>query len=229
MSGSTRKLVIFDCDGVLVDSEPISFSVLRAMLEEQGLAVSEDLAYRDFLGRSMASIVDRVAIDHGIEISAETLGQMRGRLFDRFRAELKPMPGIAATLAAMPHAFCVASSSQLERIRLCLEVTGLIDFFEPNIFSASMVTNGKPAPDLFLHAARNMGYDPADCIVVEDSPAGLSAAHAAGMTAIAFVGGAHAVPSNLRAAAERLKPDAVVEDMGALLGTIAGSIGGWTV
>ena len=126
-------------------------------------------------------------------------------------------------LANFPFAHCVASSSQLERIRLCLTKTGLIGYFEPNIFSASMVTNGKPAPDLFLHAARTMGYQPRNCIVIEDSPAGIRAAKAAGMTVLAFTGASHAVASNLRPLLESLKPAAIFDDMAQLPGLIAAS------
>ena len=117
---------------------------------------------------------------------------------------------------------CVASSSQPERIRLALAVTGLLETLEPDIYSSTMVENGKPAPDLFLHTARCMGADPSDCVVVEDSPAGIEAAQRAGMRVFAFTGGTHAGSCGLREAAEALKPDLIFDDMRRLPGLLAG-------
>ena len=217
------KLVIFDCDGVLVDSEPISFSVLREMLADAGLSFTESWAYENFLGKSMASITALIASEHNLVLDETMLAAMRQRLYERFQAELEPVRGIGDLLAGFPHRFCVASSSQPERIRLSLTKTGLIDYFEPNIFSATMVKNGKPAPDLFLHAAATMGYAPENCVVVEDSPAGIRAAHAAGMTVFAFTGASHALVSNLRPVVEALKPEAIFDDMAQLPALIAAS------
>ncbi|MBX9458301.1 MAG: HAD family hydrolase [Rhizobium sp.] len=223
MDNENGKLVIFDCDGVLVDSEPISFAVLREMLADAGLAFSESWAYENFLGKSMASITELVAREHDLLLDEAALAAMRARLYERFEAELEPVHGIGNLLADFPFVHCVASSSQLERIRLCLRKTRLIDYFEPNIFSASMVANGKPAPDLFLHAARNMGFAPRNCIVIEDSPSGIRAAKAAGMTVFAFTGASHAIASNLRPIVESLKPAAIFDDMAQLPGLIAAS------
>jgi HAD superfamily hydrolase (TIGR01509 family) len=223
MTKGNRKLIIFDCDGVLVDSEPISFAVLREMLADAGLSFSESWAYENFLGKSMASITAMIAREHDLRLDETALAAMRQRLYERFEAELQPVHGIDALLADFGFTHCVASSSQLERIRLCLKKTGLIDYFEPNIFSSSMVANGKPAPDLFLHAARTMGYSPRNCIVIEDSPAGIRAAKAAGMTAFAFTGASHAVASNLRPLVESLNPAAIFDDMAQLPGLIAAS------
>lgn len=217
------KLVIFDCDGVLVDSEPISFSVLREMLADAGLSFTESWAYENFLGKSMASITALIASEHNLVLDETMLAAMRQRLYERFQAELEPVRGIGDLLANFPHRFCVASSSQPERIRLSLTKTGLIDYFESNIFSATMVKNGKPAPDLFLHAAATMGYAPENCVVVEDSPAGIRAAHAAGMTVFAFTGASHALVSNLRPVVEALKPEAIFDDMAQLPALIAAS------
>lgn len=223
MNNKDGQLVIFDCDGVLVDSEPISFAVLREMLSDAGLSFTESWAYENFLGKSMASITAMVAREHNLTLDETALASMRGRLYARFEAELEPVRGIDVLLDDFPFAHCVASSSQLERIRLCLTKTGLIRHFEPNIFSASMVANGKPAPDLFLHAANAMGYAPRNCIVVEDSPAGILAAKAAGMTAFAFTGASHAGASNLRSLVENLKPAAIFDDMAQLPELIAAS------
>ena len=143
----------------------------------------------------------------------------------RFRAELQATKHAAQALAWLRGPKCVASSSSYDRIRVSLECTGLIRFFEPNLFSASEVKNGKPAPDLFLHAAAKMRVEPRDCIVVEDSAVGVAAGVAAGMTAIGFVGGSHArgrLADHLRAAGARV----VISDMRALKSTII-DLRGW--
>jgi HAD superfamily hydrolase (TIGR01509 family) len=213
MAGPSSPLVIFDCDGVLVDSEPISFAVLRDTLASAGVELEESRAYRRFLGKSMASITRMIAEEFKISLSEEHIEAMRTQLYARFQTELQPIPGVADMLATFGLPHCVASSSQMERIRLSLTITRLIGHFEPNIFSASMVERGKPEPDLFLHAANAMEFDPADCIVVEDSPAGIQAAHSAGMRVFAFTGGSHAQLSNLRQVVEGLKPTLIFDDM----------------
>ncbi|MGE0502105.1 MAG: HAD family hydrolase [Rhizobiaceae bacterium] len=212
--------VIFDCDGVLVDSEPISIRVLLDMFAKWGVVVEEMAAYRRFLGLSMASIAGIVRVEFGFEITPWHLDQVRIRLHDRFRTELLPIPGIGETLDLIGPKRCVASSSQPERIRLSLGVTGLLERLEPHIYSSTMVENGKPAPDLFLHAARAMNVPAAACVVVEDSPAGIEAARRAGMHVLAFVGGSHARACGLRDAVDALSPDAVFDDMRALPGLL---------
>lgn len=206
-------LVIFDCDGVLVDSEPLSIDVLTSYFIELGAPIAADLAYARFLGRSMATIVSIMHDDFGLQVTDLHLAELRERLNDRFRRDLKPIPHIGDTLARMPGRRCVASSSKPERIRLSLSLTGLLERLEPHIYSSTMVKHGKPAPDLFLHAARDMGARPQDCVVIEDSPAGIQAAKSAGMRVLAFTGGTHAAPSGLRAAVEALAPDAIFDDM----------------
>lgn len=225
MNSHDSKLVIFDCDGVLVDSEPIAFAVLREMLADAGLQLTESWAYENFLGKSMAAVTAMVAREYDLTIDETALASMRKRLYERFEAQLEPVHGVDTLLSDFAYPHCVASSSQMERIRLCLSRTGLIGHFEPHIFSASMVAHGKPAPDLFLHAARSMGYAPRNCIVIEDSPAGIRAAKAAGMTAFAFTGASHAVASNLRPVVESLKPAVIFDDMAQLPGLIAASGG----
>ena len=131
-----------------------------------------------FLGRSMATINGMLRDEFGLVVTDDHLDSMRAAIYERFRSDLKPIPGIREALARIDAQRCVASSSQLERIRLSLELTGLRDLFEPHIFSASMVARGKPAPDLFLHVAREMGVAPEHCTVIEDSPAGIAAAKA---------------------------------------------------
>ncbi|WP_245408370.1 HAD family hydrolase [Zhengella mangrovi] len=213
MAHRNDGLVIFDCDGVLVDSEPISISVLTEIIAEAGGRIDLEEAYRRFLGRSVKTIVSDLANENGLAVTDLHLEAMRDRLYARFRDELKPIPGIAETLGRLDRPFCVASSSQPERIRLSLAVTGLLERFEPNVFSSTMVERGKPAPDLFLHAARAMEKQPGRCIVVEDSPAGITAAKRAGMQVVAFVGGSHVEPAGLASAVAALHPDAICGSM----------------
>lgn len=216
----TDRLVIFDCDGVLIDSEPISVDVLRQVVAEAGGNITEQQAYDQFLGRSLATVVDILREEMGQTVSSEQLGLLRNRLYERFRHELRPSPGLAEAVKSLDRPVCVASSSQMERIRLSLEVTGLLDLFDPHIYSAAMVQEGKPAPDLFLHAAASMGTAPRHCVVVEDSAAGIMAARRAGMRVFAYIGGSHAIPGRLREKAERLEPDAIFDDMNDLPGLL---------
>ena len=206
------ELVIFDCDGVLVDSEPISIAVLRQVIAGAGHEIDERTAYALFLGRSMTTISQTLSTRFGLDFTEDHLAEIRRQLFARFRAELKAIDGIHDALLALPYPRCVASSSKPERIRLSLDVVGLLDLLEPNIYSATMVKRGKPAPDLFLHAAAQMAR-PSGCVVIEDSPAGIEAAKAAGMRVFAFAGGSHAGAGGLHAAFGALAPDAVFDDM----------------
>ena len=224
-SGMTpTDLIIFDCDGVLVDSEPISIAVLREVIAAAGIAIDEATAYRLFLGRSMATISETLAVQFALTITDAHLADIRRELFDRFRRELRAIEGIREALEALPNPRCVASSSKPERIRLSLEVAGILELLEPHIYSATMVKRGKPAPDLFLHAARAMGALPERCVVIEDSPAGIEAAKAAGMRVFAFAGGSHAEAGGLRQAFGLLKPDLVFDDMRTLPALIAGAV-----
>lgn len=213
-------LVIFDCDGVLVDSEPIALRLLLATLASAGLALPPEQGEALFLGRSLNATRAAVARDFGLTVTDAALDAMRDELYAAYRRELQPIPGIVETLDALPSAFCVASSSLPERIELSLTVTGLWPRFEGKAFSSTMVSRGKPEPDLFLFAAERMGHAAADCLVVEDSPAGIMAAQAAGMRVAAFTGGGHALSERYRAEVARLGPDAVIDRMPALLGLL---------
>ncbi|MFH9351970.1 HAD family hydrolase [Kitasatospora sp. NPDC017646] len=211
-------LVIFDCDGVLVDSEVIAVRVLVRLGEEFGWPLTEAEAIERFVGRSEAA-------NHAMV--AERFDEETATLFDkRFRelhaeavdAGLTPVDGLPEALDALEALglpTCVASSGTHEKMRHTLGRTGLYGRFEGRIFSATDVGRGKPAPDLFLHAARTMGVDPARCLVVEDSGPGVQAARAAGMRALGYAGGV--------TAAERLVgPGTVVfDDMRELPGLIA--------
>jgi HAD superfamily hydrolase (TIGR01509 family) len=213
MHNENTPLLIFDCDGVLVDSEPLSIAVLIEMLSHLGVHISEEDAYDRFLGRSVASMISTLWNDYGVETDIDFLDHMRSLLYERFRTDLKPVTGVGQALDNLECRRCVASSSQPERIRFSLGLTGLLDKLEPHIFSATMVKNGKPAPDLFLFAAENMQTSPSDCIVVEDSPAGIIAAKAAGMTVLAFTGASHARFPAFRQKIEILQPHGMFDDM----------------
>lgn len=206
-------LVIFDCDGVLVDSEPIAIEVLLETVAARGVTIGPDIAYRDFLGRTLKTVSAALAAEHGVVMDDAALAGMRERLFERYAADLAPMAGIKEVLGALDVPACVASSSVYERIEVSLKLTGLYGRFAPHIYSATMVERGKPAPDLFLFAAKKMGVEPDRCVVVEDSPAGVLAAKAAGMRVIAFTGGGHVTPAGLEPQLAALEPDAMLSDL----------------
>ncbi len=188
-------LLIFDCDGVLVDSELIALEVLSAMMGEYGHAMDVAACRDAFMGRHNADIIRAIEARIGRALPGE--GQvMRARMLERLRRELQPVQGIADALARLPGPRCVASSSDHERIAIALALTGLTAFFGPYIFSGMDVAHGKPAPDLFLHAARSMGFAPSDCVVIEDSVMGVQAAVRAGMPVIGFTGGSHSDPAH---------------------------------
>lgn len=183
------RLVIFDCDGVLVDSEPVSVRHDVELLAELGIPMPEAEVIERFVGRSpevmIAAIEDRL----GHRLPAGWFEQARRRLRDAWASELTPVDGIREALEQITDPMCVASSSGHESLRYKLELTGLYERFAGRIFSAAEVANGKPAPDLFLYAAEQVGFPPADCVVVEDSRYGVAAARAAGMDVLAYAGG----------------------------------------
>ena len=202
--------LIFDCDGVLVDSEVLSMAELMRIIQTRRLPISEAEAYDLFLGTSGSHEIAFLRDRYGVDITPD-LADHRERLAARFRAALQPVPGIAEALARLGGPRAVASSSSPERLRLSLGLTGLWDAFAPHVYSATMVAHGKPAPDLFLMVAARLQADPADCVVIEDSPAGICAARAAGMRVVGFLGGGHARPARLAQRLAALKPDALVE------------------
>jgi HAD superfamily hydrolase (TIGR01509 family) len=213
-------LIIFDCDGVLVDSEPLAMRVLLDTIAAEGVKIDPDTGFREFLGRSLSTVVANLNAAYGLHLNDEALERMRRNLFALYRRELKPMAGLIDALAEITIPACVASSSQMERIRVSLTLTGLLDRFDPAIFSAAMVPRGKPAPDLFLHAADAMLTAPERCLVIEDSPAGIVAAQQAGMRVFAFLGGGHIAPSGLQAEIKALRPTLIFDDMHDLPGLV---------
>ena len=184
MSDAGFDLVIFDNDGVLVDSEPQAQRVTAALITELGFPMAPADCGAQFLGWSLATI--RAWVATRVIVPEDFEAVFHARLFAAFATGLGPMPGVAAALDEIRMATCVASSGSHERIRVSLAATGLLPRFAGRIFSAQDVARGKPAPDLFLHAARTCGADPARCAVVEDSRSGVDAANAAGMTAFGF-------------------------------------------
>ncbi|MFI7104450.1 HAD family hydrolase [Streptomyces sp. NPDC050161] len=183
-------LVIFDNDGVLVDSEPIANRILADYLTELGHPTTYEDSVRDYMGAAVHRIHDTVLERSGERLPAGFDEDFHARVFEAFRRQLEPVRGVTAVLdelVAEGMAHCVGSSGSHERIRVALHRTGLFERFgDGRIFSAEDVGRGKPAPDLFLHAAREMGVPPERCAVVEDSPLGVQAARAAGMDVYGF-------------------------------------------
>jgi len=185
-------LLIFDCDGVLVDSEHLACAALAEVMTTLGHSMTSDEAMRAFAGRSLKDVLARAERLLSRPIPKDLGEQAAVQLMARFRRELQAVAGVKEAIAALPYRRCVASSSDPSRLTLSLDVTGLSALFGNNVFSAVEVANGKPAPDLFLLAARRLGEDPSSCIVIEDSVLGVEAAGAAGMAAIGFAGASHA-------------------------------------
>jgi HAD superfamily hydrolase (TIGR01509 family) len=182
--------VIFDCDGVLVDSEGISNRVLAEMLTAEGLPTTQKEALRDYKGLLLTDVVGRAEGKLGHALPRDWSGRYETERASAFRRELRPMPAAAETVERVMVAgigVCVASQGKLSKTALSLQLTGLERLFaESARFSAHSVPNGKPAPDLFLHAASSMGAEPAGCVVVEDTALGIAAAVSAGMHAVGF-------------------------------------------
>jgi HAD superfamily hydrolase (TIGR01509 family) len=183
-------LLVFDCDGVLIDSELLSVRADIVCLAEDGIALSEDELLERYTGISMAGMVADLEQRYGRALP-DFAPRHRAMLSDLFAAELCAIPGVEALLDAIAAKRCVASSGTPERIRAGLSQVGLFDRFHPHIFSATMVERGKPAPDLFLYAAAQMAVAPGRCVVIEDSLPGMVAAVAAGMIPVGFTGGGH--------------------------------------
>ncbi|MCE4947863.1 MULTISPECIES: HAD family hydrolase [Streptomyces] len=183
-------LIIFDNDGVLVDSEPISNEILAGYLTELGHPTTYEESLRDYMGGSVQRIRDIVRERSGRALPGDFEAGFHTLVFDEFRRRLEPVPGVRTVLeklAADGVPYCVGSSGSHERIRVALTKTGLFERFgAERIFSSQDVGRGKPAPDLFLHAAREMGVEPGRCAVIEDSPLGVRAAVAAGMDVYGF-------------------------------------------
>jgi len=184
-------LVIFDCDGVLIDSEIISGRILISLLGEIGVDVDFGYVQRHFLGRSFTKVAAEIRGSFGKNLAPDFEDRYRRKLAAAFAADLRPMAGVEEVLGQIGTMYCMATSSSPARARISLELSGLARYFGERVYTASQVSLGKPAPDLFLHAAAAMGVPPNQCLVIEDSKPGVEAALAAGMKVLRFVGGSH--------------------------------------
>jgi HAD superfamily hydrolase (TIGR01509 family) len=190
-SPGVPELIIFDCDGVLVDSELIFARILAECLVAVDFPTTIDEAITLGFGKNRTTLSEAVEVWFGRALPDTFFDTFAVRSATAFEHELSPMAGVTDLLAALPTPRCVASNGRLDRVRQRLTVTRLLPFFDPHVFSASQVAHGKPAPDLFLFAAYRLGAAPGDCIVVEDSIPGVEAAVAAGMPVVGFCGGGH--------------------------------------
>jgi HAD superfamily hydrolase (TIGR01509 family) len=183
-------LIIFDCDGVLVDSEVLSCRCLSQVLAGYGINLDQDQALDLFLGRSVTAVVEHYgALGHAIPERFTT--ELRAGVRAAFRSSLCPIEGVSSVLEGLQIPHCVASSSDVDRVSFSLSLTGLAPHFDRRLYTSQMVERGKPAPDLFLYAAERMQADPRRTLVIEDSVSGVTAGKAAGMTVWGFVGGSH--------------------------------------
>nr|WP_245427422.1 HAD family hydrolase [Roseiarcus fermentans] len=185
------EVVIFDCDGVLVDSELIALGVTRRMLGEAGLSLSDEETRERFLGMRQDGALERIQGERGVPLPKGFSAALAREILATFERELKGVDGVRQAVGGLDARVCVASSSAPLRLRFALRVTDYESLFAPNIFSSTEVQRGKPWPDLFLFAARAMRAAPHDCLVIEDSVAGVTAARAAGMTVFGFAGASH--------------------------------------
>lgn len=190
-------LIIFDCDGVLVDSEPVSNRILADCFREEGFAVSYEKAVADYVGLSLKSVFAMAEAEFGRQLPDGFETRLQERTLAAFRENLQAVRGVGEVIdrlraAGLP--LCVASSGEVSKMEVSLGVTGLWDRLSPHIFSATQVAKGKPAPDLFLYAAAQMGAAPERCAVIEDSIYGVEAALAAGMSPFGYMAGPEAKP-----------------------------------
>ena len=213
MRRMSPELIIFDCDGVLVDSETVACRVSAECLSEAGFAITTDEVMARYVGVSLQSMLADVETRHERRLPEQFAALLRARMVDAFADSLQPIAGIEALLRALPGRRCVASGNAA--LRKTLAVAGLLHHFDPHIFDATQVARGKPAPDLFLFAAAQMDVAPAACLVIEDSVFGVQAGVAAGMPVIGFTGAGHCGDGH----AERLSAEGaftVCEDMEAV-------------
>lgn len=186
------QAIIFDFDGVIADSEVLSNTTLVEIVTELGIPTTLEDAYRDYMGKRFHDIVAAIERSYGRSLPAGFAGDYQARTLSRFRTGLRPIEGVRefiATFQTLPR--CIASSSSPDRLALCLEVLDMEALFQDRVFSASTVAHGKPHPDIFLHAAANIGIQPEHCIIIEDSASGVIAGRAAGATVVGLLAGGH--------------------------------------
>ena len=188
---NSPKCIIFDCDGVLVDSEPIAISTLVNMANELGIDMDYDYGVRHFQGNSMSGVIQIIQSHTSQPVPANFEQEYRKTSFERFTNELKAVEGIPTLIQQLPIPYCVASSGPVKKIRHNLNIIGLLSHFEGRIYSCYDLQKWKPDPAIYLHAASEMGFAPEDCIVVEDSLLGVQAGVAAGCRVYAYATHAH--------------------------------------
>jgi HAD superfamily hydrolase (TIGR01509 family) len=204
---SAYDLIIFDCDGVLVDSEPITNAVFAELLNELGLKVTLQEMYARFMGRSMDACLSDVTRLLGRPIPADFLERYNSRTLKALQEKLLPVNGIKKLIVSLRTPYCVASSGDHTKMKTTLGITGLWDLFEGRLVSATEVSRGKPFPDVYLLAAERHRATPSRCAVVEDSPVGVTAAVAAGMTVFGFAQNRRSTSSLIAAGAQETFDD----------------------
>ncbi len=180
------KCIIFDCDGILVDSETISARIFQQMAQKLGFDLDFETAVEEFAGASMPQNLKFIENNIDGDLPKDFEKEFRKRTYEAFKTDLKPLPGIHDLVEKVKVPFCVASSGPVEKIRINLNTSKLIDKFEGRIFSSYEIGSWKPEPGIFLHAAKTMGYSPEDCVVIEDSMAGINAAVSGGFKVYAL-------------------------------------------
>jgi HAD superfamily hydrolase (TIGR01509 family) len=207
--------IIFDCDGVLVDSEVICIDAELQFLADAGLPFERASYIEEFMGLTVTEWQARLGVQMegrmGRPVASDFFASLDTFVMRTMAAELTALPGIRDAVADLDLSRCVASSTTFERLVWKLQHTGLLELFTPHVYSAEMVANGKPAPDLFLHAAAALGMDPSRCIVVEDSVNGVRAGRAAGMAVIGFTAGGHCLDGHAASLAAN-GADVVISD-----------------
>jgi HAD superfamily hydrolase (TIGR01509 family) len=209
------ELVIFDCDGVLVDSEMLACRTLAETLARHRIPIGIEEVFGRFLGRSFALVEAYYREETGEPMPEAFRVDFRRRIEQAFRESLEPMSGVGRVLETLDRPYCLASSSDPDRIGFTLRAAGLTDMFGPRVYSASQVTRGKPAPDLFLFAAGTMDSAPGRCLVIEDTVPGVLAGKAAGMTVWGFTGGSHCVGRDVGRKLKEAGADRVFDRMSA--------------
>jgi HAD superfamily hydrolase (TIGR01509 family) len=190
--GLKLKALIFDFDGVIADSEALANTVLAEFVTALGHPTNLDQALERYAGRRWADVIAAIEANTGKPVSPGFSDELKSATFDRFRRDLREVSGarrFVERFSEVPR--CIASSSSMERLELCLSTLGLVDKFGGNVFSADMVARGRPHPDIFLFAAARLGVNPGSCLVIEDSSSGIKAAVAAGMTAVGLCAASH--------------------------------------
>ena len=201
------QAIIWDCDGVLIDSEVLACTPVVDILKEKGAEITLEEYLHRFMGKSAAQMMAELGISGSFPAA-----DLQTRQKEAFTQHLKATPGIQDALESIFVPMAVASGSEKTRLEHTLGLTDLLDYFSGHIYSTEMVKNGKPAPDVFLLAAEKLGIAPKDCLVIEDSPHGIKGAQAAGMDVYAFTGGSHMTPA-IKQALTDAKPTAIFSHM----------------